>query len=653
MRAGATHRMRWRFVPILWLGLLGGMREAQAQAPVPSPPSPPALPPVGLIIPVALPSTLPESLPNRLPPSTMSPQATPPSLLPPTHLPPWNPAQPAPQPDEGNAPKELPVSTGPLTAPTLPSTPISVPASSLAASSLPAIEPIPTLPILPATPRLGGPVREMPILALPGPNMPAGVPTPMPAPASVPTPAPTPKAPPTPSATAVLTLPQGLPDCLCPPETPTPRPAEAAPFRAYWDHGLYFTTPEQDFLIHFGGTMQYDSAWYTAQPSLTSFPGGTGPFRDGTTPRRLRLRSDGTVYENLEYYLEVEFINGFTTGAQPGTVIRDGEVPTIPSLTDGHLTQNDVPWLGNIRIGNQKEPFSLEHLDSDRFLPFMERSYLFDFTYVSQFNNGFSPGISAFNTWADGRVFTHGGVYKNLPDPFPFGLGDGEYAVTGRIGILPIWNQEEQRYWYIGGAMSRRDPIDDVVAVRVRNLIRNAPGPLLNILATTGAVPAESNGLFNLESAFVSGPLTVVGEYQSNQLYGASTTDGVPQGTVNYNGFYLSTLYFLTGETRTWNTRSYVFNRVVPKSNFLVDKDTHAVEGWGAWELGARYSYLDLNDKAIRGGRLQSVTLGLNWYLNPITKLQFNYDCAYKDQGINPLAKGLVHAFGTRFYFDF
>lgn len=641
MRARATRLLEWRFVLSGWFGMLGSLNGAVAQTPV-NPPL--TLPPVGLIIPAAVPASPPTLLPIALPPSTLSPQATPPSLLPPTHLPPLNPSPSVTEPQtlpvlvpptastaEQSIPlMESPVSTGPLPAPTL--------------------TPVPTLPL----PRFDLPKREMPILALPTPNLPPGVPTPMPAPAAPGVSAPaSPTLPTAPSATAVLTLPQGMPDCLCPPEKPAQPQAESPGFRAYWDHGLYFASPERDFLIHFGGTLQYDSAWYTAQPSLTTFPGGTGPFRDGTTPRRLRLRSDGHVYEDLEYYLEVEFINGFTAGAQPGRIIRDGDVPTIPSLTDGHLTQKDVPWVGNIRIGNQKEPFSLEHLDSDRFLPFMERSFLFDFTYVSQFNNGFSPGVSVFNTWADGRIYTHGGFYKNLPDPFPFGLGDGEYAATGRIGVLPVWSPEEERYWYIGGAMSRRDPVDDLVAVRVRNLVRNAPGPLLNILATTGAIPAESNGLFNLESAFVSGPLTVVGEFQSNQLYGASSLEGVPQGTVNYNGFYVSSLYFLTGETRTWNTRSYVFNRVIPKSNFLVDKETRSVEGIGAWELGARYSYLDLNDKAIRGGRLQSMTLGLNWYLNPITKLQFNYDCTYKDQGSNPLAKGLVHAFGTRFYFDF
>jgi phosphate-selective porin OprO/OprP len=457
-----------------------------------------------------------------------------------------------------------------------------------------------------------------------------------------------------PSAPAVTTgLLQGNAACRSPPDKGK-KADEEITFRSYWDHGLYFTVPDKQFLIHFGGTLQYDSAWFTAQPSLTRFPGGTGMFEDGTTPRRIRFRADGTVYDDLEFFIEIEFINGFTAGSRAGMVTRDVDVPTIPSLTDGYLIHKNLPFLGNVKIGNQKEPFSLEHLDSDRFLPFMEHSFLFDLTYVSEFNNGYSPGISVFRTWADDRLFTHAGLFKNLPDPFGFGLGDGEYAVTGRVGLLPLWQEAGEVYWYFGGAMSHRDPVDNLVTARIRNLIRNAPGPLLNVIATTGAIPANRNILFNLDTAYARGPLTIIGEMQSNQLHNATTANNVPQGTINYTGFYISTLYFLTGEHRSWNRRTYTFNRVIPNHHFRLDKNSPwHLAGLGAWELGARYSYLDLNDTLIRGGRLQAVTLGLNWYLNPITKMQFNYDWTYVDQAANPLAKGIVHSFGTRINFEF
>jgi phosphate-selective porin OprO/OprP len=72
--------------------------------------------------------------------------------------------------------------------------------------------------------------------------------------------------------------------------------------------------------------------------------------------------------------------------------------------------------------------------------------------------------------------------------------------------------------------------------------------------------------------------------------------------------------------------------------------------GLGAWELAVRYTYLDLSNKAIRAGRLDAMTLGLNWYLNTNAKIQFNYD--YTQRGETP-TRGHVHGFGTRCAFDF
>ncbi len=407
--------------------------------------------------------------------------------------------------------------------------------------------------------------------------------------------------------------------------------------------------------------MQYDFAWYSASPILQfGTPGGTGAFNDGANLRRARIFFEGTLYQAVDYKFELEFMNGVgfspagTTGAVTPTSVTNS-----PGPTDAWINIKDVPFFGNVRIGSQKEWFSLEHLNSYKYLEFLERSYLFDFAQATAFNNGFSPGISVFRTWLNDRVFSGVGIYKNESDLLGFGLGDGQYAVTGRLAALPIWMPDDKFYWHVGGAMSHRDPVNDQVQIRVRDNIRNAPFPLLPLIVNTGFLNSSSQDLFNLETAAVAGPWTFQAEYTANVIRGASvaatatTPTGPPLGDLFFQGCYAEALVFLTGESRTWNTKNFFFNRVIPNRPLRLSRgDDGDGTGFGAWELAVRYSYLDVSNKAVQAGRLDSVTLGLNWYLNANAKIQWNYDYTQRGDTTNP-AQGHIHAFGMRTAFDF
>ena len=98
----------------------------------------------------------------------------------------------------------------------------------------------------------------------------------------------------------------------------------------------------------------------------------------------------------------------------------------------------------------------------------------------------------------------------------------------------------------------------------------------------------------------------------------------------------------------------------------------------GAWQVGLRYDWLDLNSGPIKGGQNQDVTLGLNWFLNPNARFQINYVLSYINNampygtatnnpaGLNPalgpvgaLAQsyfagtGMIQTFGARMDFSF
>jgi phosphate-selective porin OprO/OprP len=174
-------------------------------------------------------------------------------------------------------------------------------------------------------------------------------------------------------------------------------------------------------------------------------------------------------------------------------------------------------------------------------------------------------------------------------------------------------------------------------------------------LVDTGALVADHTWLTGLEALYVLGPFSVQAEYgwnfvddvtgvinpgppvfRKDQTGSLLTFKGAPQNFV-FSGGYVQLSYILTGESRGYDKRIGTLSRDYfagkgPFTNawFTWDEDRHHINwGWGAWELAARYSYLNLNDgegaTRIQGGVLNGFTGGLNWYLNNALKIQFEY----------------------------
>ena len=59
-----------------------------------------------------------------------------------------------------------------------------------------------------------------------------------------------------------------------------------------------------------------------------------------------------------------------------------------------------------------------------------------------------------------------------------------------------------------------------------------------------------------------------------------------------------------------------------------------------------------MDDNGINGGVLQDVTAGLNWFLNPNAKIQWNYVITDRNAPGNT-GDGTIRGFGTRLAFDF
>ena len=118
----------------------------------------------------------------------------------------------------------------------------------------------------------------------------------------------------------------------------------------------------------------------------------------------------------------------------------------------------------------------------------------------------------------------------------------------------------------------------------------------------------------------------------------------------SFKGYYLQGSWILTGESRRYNPVTGSYQNPRPMVPFAKDG------GWGAFELAARYSRMNLDFEeglegaaavpgSIRGGDQKVITLGVNWYLNPNFKVMMNYLMIDVDR-LNPAGPGNLAPFG-------
>lgn len=461
----------------------------------------------------------------------------------------------------------------------------------------------------------------------------------------------------------------GLPAAAPPAATEKPDPKRMT---AKWgENGFTAASADGDFKIHLGGRVQLDAVALNTDDLVL---GGVGD-QDAVDFRRARLRVDGTMYETMEWVAEFDFVNAVDldpTGGGSPINANGGDVAQTVAPTDLWWAFHEVPYAGNVRIGNQKAPIGLEHVQSSRFLDFMERSFLQD-AFFGQFDNGFSPGIALYD-WNESETVTWSlGGYKNTQNIFAYDTGDNEYALTGRLTCVPWSACADRRLLHLGVASSFRGLDQDAavttgnVRVRSRASLRNGPGPLNPNLADTnfaGRIFAENQTLLAPEASLVLGPWQLQSEYVAGYLNSATFTPiaGAPVDAdqVFVHGSYVQLLYFLTGEHRAYDRHEARFGRVVPAENLSLLPNRGGLDGLGAWQIGARYGYLDLDDGLVQGGYIQDLTLGLNWFLNPHTKLQFNAIFQHVDNTLRDTSgaitannDGDLTGFGVRFAHDF
>lgn len=382
--------------------------------------------------------------------------------------------------------------------------------------------------------------------------------------------------------------------------------------------------------VELGGVVHLDTGWFVQSDTNEA---AVGTAHDGTSFRTARLWARGQLWEEIGYMLELDF--GALASVAPGR----------PNFQNAYLEAQAVPWLGTVRVGRWKQPFSLETATSIRFLTFIERASLFAFVPFRR------TGVGFFDASADERWTYAFSVFRGSDDGFggSLSLDDRSLATAARLTHLLWYADDGSRLLHAGLAHTFNSAPQKTVRFArfgefavdqtpVGGAARGTPNQF-----DTGLLAAHYYNVFGAELAWVNGPISLQAEAMVNVV------ERIDQEPAKFTGWYVYVSWFLTGEHRRYLPQLGAFDRVQPASVLSVSRG-----GWlgsGAWELAARVSQVDVNGSGVGGGRLTSLTLGLNWYLTAHAKLQFNYIHNLRWAADDPGSR--MDVFAVRVAYDF
>lgn len=360
--------------------------------------------------------------------------------------------------------------------------------------------------------------------------------------------------------------------------------------------------------LRLGG--QYDVGYYMQSAAARTL--SLGPdLSSGGNFRRAQIGLQGKVFGDFSYYFNLDYGSGGSTGTE----------------TPGHIQQAYIEYDGlapfAFRIGAHPPSTGLDdsYGAADQLL--LERS---------------APGDAARNmAGGDGRdsielLYAGDRLFGSLAytgnKVQAAGLFDEQQALVGRVAAVAYTDNDWRLVMSAAASDVFRPGDSSAAGTSARPFtISNPPELIVDDQSTKFVSAAGANVTdawnWNLEGAVTYDNFLLQGGFFQ---YGLDLRGLTSLRGQDFDGWYAEGSWVLSGESRGWSSASGAFTSPKPRVNFSLNGG-----GWGAWEVAARYSDLNLNDNigvlgsatpagGIRGGEQRIGTLGLNWYPNPVLK---------------------------------
>jgi phosphate-selective porin len=368
------------------------------------------------------------------------------------------------------------------------------------------------------------------------------------------------------------------------------------PFVAGYNEGFFLRSADGNFSMRVGGRASLHTLYQQEGTSQ----------HDSFFMDRVRFYLEGVLYKYFQYKIEDDFTSS-------------------SGLRDAYLNINYDP-RANVQIGQYKIPFSYEELLSKRYTDLVERSAV----TLSTVNPSRDIGLMLHGRFSGGllayQLAVLNGSGQNQQD------NNSAKDLAARFVLAPFNASQDSllRGLNFGGAVTfGYEPKSMSIAGQTPTGFQffkpvNVRGDRLRVGG---------------HLAWLYGPYSLTGEYiytseERNRLgaNGKDLSDFVTQGG------YIGGTWLLTGEEK-------VFNRP-NRPQFIFLNPLGNADGWGSWELAARYETFRLDNAAdgkpgaLKGNTYDAARLGMNWYLNPWTRVSVEYLYSFFDDAKRSLRLG-------------
>ena len=364
--------------------------------------------------------------------------------------------------------------------------------------------------------------------------------------------------------------------------------AKEAPKITVGENGFGMASANGDFALQLKGVLQIDSRTFFNDSGIVG--------NDGFLLRRARPILQGTVFRDFDFLFVPDF--GGTSGAQ---------------IYDAFLNYRYSPAL-QLQAGKFKTPVGLEQLQADRDILFNERSLVTDLVPNRDI------GFELHGDLLKGAISYAAAILNGLGDARNSSNADFEddKAFAGRLFVQPFKTTSLTGLQGLGIGIG--SSYEDVQTSNTTALPNN------NGYATVGqqlfftynptnrsVVADGTHWRVSPQAYYYYGPFGLLGEYAISDQHVALAGAGPAHSTsLEHTAWQVSGSWLITGEDAS-------FGNVVPRHPFSLTQG-----GWGAWQLVARYSQLDIDpdtfplyaDPRTSAESAREWSAGLNWYLN-------------------------------------